>query len=266
MRDTAIPETGSKRKLLDAAEQLFADHGFESVSVRDITQLAKANVAAVNYHFGSRDALLGMVMMRYLLPVTEERLSRLEVIEKKRIADIFIEEIIEAMVMPLMNVVTRSELSERLFHRLMGRIFSQQGHGLPESVEPQIQLVNDRFTHLFAAKLPDLSAEELAWRIHFLVGGMLHLLTHQDIITRLSKGASGAPTMQVTLDRFIAFAAAGMCNGQNSGPVVIEEIPIQIPQVAPKIDVVPISVEEPEAAAETVAPPKPPSPQVMFDF
>ena len=74
MRETTIPESGSKRKLLETAEQLFADKGFEAVSVRDITQLAKTNVAAVNYHFGSRDSLLGMVMMRYMQPVTEERL------------------------------------------------------------------------------------------------------------------------------------------------------------------------------------------------
>ena len=83
MRAVTIPESGSKRKLLDAAEQLFADKGFEAVSVRDITQLAKTNVAAVNYHFGSRDSLLSLVMMRYMLPVTEERIARLEAIERK---------------------------------------------------------------------------------------------------------------------------------------------------------------------------------------
>ena len=58
MRDMTIPESGTKRKLLDAAELLFAERGFEAVSVRDITQLAKTNVAAVNYHFGSRDEYL----------------------------------------------------------------------------------------------------------------------------------------------------------------------------------------------------------------
>ena len=81
MRDFTIPESGAKRKLLDAAELLFAEKGFEAVSVRDITQLAKTNIAAVNYHFGSRDHLLTLVMMRYMTPVTEERLVRLDFVE-----------------------------------------------------------------------------------------------------------------------------------------------------------------------------------------
>jgi AcrR family transcriptional regulator len=250
MREMILPETGSKRKLLDAAEQLFAEKGFEAVSVRDITQLAKVNVAAVNYHFGSREALLGLVMMRYLLPVTEDRIARLEIIEKKRLADISLEETIEALVLPLMGEVTKSDLSQRLFHRLMGRIFSEQGTGLPSSIEPQIQLANDRFTRLFAALLPQLDPEELAWRIHFLVGGMLHILTHQDIISRLSKGASGSPSIQVTVKRFVDFAAAGMRAGEIRESVVIEKIPV--PE-SPKIP-------------EPLAPPEPISPQVMFDF
>lgn len=214
MRETTFPESGAKRKLLDAAEQLFADHGFEAVSVRDITQLAKTNVAAVNYHFGSRDALLGLVMMRYMVPVTEERMARLETIERKwpgKAAPL--EEIIDAIVRPLVGQVKKSELSERLFYKLMGRIFSQQGDGLPAQIEDQLRQVIERFTRAFAKALPSVAAEDLTWRIHFLAGGMIHMLTHQDVLHRLSNGVSGAPTMEATLSRFIRFSAAGMRDG-----------------------------------------------------
>lgn len=214
MRETTFPESGAKRKLLDAAEQLFADHGFEAVSVRDITQLAKTNVAAVNYHFGSRDALLGLVMMRYMVPVTEERMARLETIERKwpgKAAPL--EEIIDAIVRPLVGQVKKSELSERLFYKLMGRIFSQQGDGLPAQIEDQLRQVIERFTRAFAKALPSVAAEDLTWRIHFLAGGMIHMLTHQDVLHRLSNGVSGTPTMEATLSRFIRFSAAGMRDG-----------------------------------------------------
>jgi AcrR family transcriptional regulator len=214
MRDMTIPESGSKRKLLDAAEQLFADKGFEAVSVRDITQLAKTNVAAVNYHFGSRDALLGLVMMRYMVPINEERLARLETIERKSPGKAApLEELIDAFVRPLATQVRKSDLSERLFYKLTGRIFAEQGDGMPAQIEDQLRPVIERFTRSFAKALPTVAMEELVWRIHFLAGGMIYLLTHQDLVHRLSGGASGAPAMEATLSRFIRFAAAGLREG-----------------------------------------------------
>ncbi|MES2440442.1 MAG: TetR family transcriptional regulator [Verrucomicrobiota bacterium] len=209
-----IPESGSKRKLLDAAELLFAEKGFEAVSVRDITQLAKTNVAAVNYHFGSRDALLTMVMMRYMTPVTEERLARIESLERKWSGkSVPLEEIIDALVRPLVGQVRKSELAERLFYKLTGRICAEQGDGLPPQIEDQFRQVGERFSKAFAKALPTVPPEELAWRIHFVIGGMIHMLTHQELFHRVSGGASGTPTMEATLSRFIHFAAAGLREG-----------------------------------------------------
>ena len=214
MREMTIPESGSKRKLLDAAELLFAEKGFEAVSVRDITQLAKTNVAAVNYHFGSRDALLTLVMMRYMTPVTEERLARLESVERKWSGkSVPLEEIIDALVRPLVGQVKKSELAERLFYKLTGRICAEQGDGLPPQIEEQFRQSGERFSKAFAKALPTVPPEELAWRIHFVIGGMIHMLTHQEIFHLVSGGASGAPTMEDTLGRFIRFAAAGLREG-----------------------------------------------------
>ncbi len=227
MREMTFPESGSKRKLLDAAEQLFAEKGFEAVSVRDITQLAKANVAAVNYHFGSRDGLLTLVMMRYMTPVNEERIARLETLERKSSGKtVPLEEIIDALVRPLVTQIRKSELSERLFYKLMGRTFAQQGDGLPPQIEEQLRQVVQRFTRAFAKALPAVAADDLAWRIHFVVGGMIHMLTHQEILQRLTQGASGVPPMEATISRFIRFAAAGLREG-----VEAEEPAAEGPQV-----------------------------------
>jgi AcrR family transcriptional regulator len=214
MRDLTIPESGSKRKLLDAAEQLFAEKGFEAVSVRDITQLAHANVAAVNYHFGSRENLLTMVMTRYMTPVNEERIARLDTLERKWSGkSVPLEEIIDALVRPFVGQVRKSELSERLFYKLMGRTFAQQGDGLPPQIEEQLRNVVQRFTRAFAKALPAVNADDLTWRIHFMVGGMIHMLTHQEILNRLTNGASGTPPMEAIVSRFIRFAAAGLREG-----------------------------------------------------
>jgi AcrR family transcriptional regulator len=218
MRDFSVPESGSKRKLLDSAERLFADKGFEAVSVRDITQAAKTNVAAVNYHFGSRDELVTLVMMRYMGPVTDERFLRLGASERKWAGKpVPVEELIEAFVRPLVSQVRKSELSERLFYKLIGRIFTQQGDGLPAALESQIQQTVERFVAAFRKTLPEVATEDLIWRIHFMAGGMLHMLTHQDVLHRLTHGHSGAPTMEATLRRFIRYSAAGLRDGTGDG-------------------------------------------------
>ncbi len=221
MRDMTIPESGSKRKLLDAAEQLFAEKGFEAVSVRDITQLAKTNVAAVNYHFGSREGLLTLVMMRYMIPVTEERLARLESVERKWSGKSApLEEILDAFVRPLVSQVKKSDLTEKVFYRLIGRIFAQQGDGLPAPIEEQLRQVIERFHKALAKSLPTVPAEDLFWRMHFVAGGMIHMLMHQETIHRITDGASGVPSMEATLGRFIRFAATGLRDGvETEAPV-----------------------------------------------
>lgn len=214
MREIKFPQSESKRRLLDAAEQLFADRGFEVVSVRDVTQLAKANVAAINYHFGSRDGLIALVATRYITPVNEERLVRLETLERKWAGKaVPVEEIIDAFVRPLVGIVQKSEMSERLFCKLMGRIFSLQGNGLPVAIEEQMRVLSDRFTRALAKSLPTVLPEELVWRTHFVVGSMIHMLMNQEMLHRMSGGVSGSPTMEATLSRFVRFAAAGLREG-----------------------------------------------------
>ncbi len=214
MRDMTIPETGSKRKLLEAAEQLFAEKGFEAVSVRHITHLAETNVAAVNYHFGSREELLTLAMMRYMQPITEERLARLDFAERKWPGKVVpLEEIVDALVRPFVTQVKKTELPEKVFYKLVGRIFAQQVDGLPILIEDQLRQVNERFTKALAKTLPSVAAEDLAWRLHFVMGGMIHLLTHQEVLQRITNGTSGTPTMEVTLSRFTRFAVIGLREG-----------------------------------------------------
>ncbi len=219
MRDSLVPDTGSKRRLLDAAEALFAEKGFEAVSVRDITQRAEANVAAVNYHFGSREELVTLVMMRYIKPVNEERLARLEAVERSwGVKSVPLEEVIDAFVRPLVSQVKRSEHSERLFCRLLGRIFGQLDEMMPPVVEEDCRPVFNRFMRAFSNALPSLTAEDLIWRLHFVGGGMIHMLTHQETLHRISGGASGMPPVETTVSRFIRFAAAGFRQGADVEP------------------------------------------------
>jgi AcrR family transcriptional regulator len=216
MRDDPFPEHEVKRKLLEAAEELFAAKGFEAVSVRDVTQAAGMNVSAVNYHFGGRDAFVELVMTRCLGQVMEERLMQLDAVERRwpgRGAPL--EEILEAFVRPLLSRVGQSALSEELFYRLMGRVFATHGDGMPVSLDRQMHAVIDRFNEAFAKALPSISRDDLWWRLHTLSGGLIHLLIHRGAIQKWSGPSTEIPTMGVLMDRFIRFAVAGLRDGED---------------------------------------------------
>lgn len=214
MNQTIVPNSGPKLRLVEAAEKLFAEKGFESVSVRDITKEAGANVAAVNYHFGSRDGLVVAVMSRYMTPVNQERLVRLEQVEKSGVTGAAgVEAILSAFVKPLVEHVGRSELSEKLYCQLVGRIFGDQVVEMPNEVELQTKNLIDRFVKALAKAMPELTPEEIIWRLHFAAGGMIHLLTHTDFLYRIASAVCGTPPMDQTIDRFIRFGVAGICEG-----------------------------------------------------
>ncbi|GAA5477015.1 hypothetical protein Hhel01_00491 [Haloferula helveola] len=204
----------TRQRLLDAAEDLFSERGFERVSVRDITEKADANVAAVNYHFGNREGLVEQVMARYINPINEERVARLDVLERRSGSKpVPLEELLDAFVRPFATQVRRSELSERMFYKLMGRIFGDEMPRLPDVVLRGFEVMLGRFRKAFAKALPEVSSEELLWRIHFTVGAMIHTMAHSETLNHLSNGDSGQPSMEVTLSRFIRYAAAGMREG-----------------------------------------------------
>jgi AcrR family transcriptional regulator len=223
MRELTIPEAGPKRKLLDAAEQLVAVKGFEAVAIRDVTKLAGMNIAAVNYHFGSRDEMMALVMVRYARPINEERMARLDIAEQRWPGKVVpVEEILSAFVSPLFAQIQVSSLSEESCYRLIGRIFANHGDGMLQWIEKDFDQVSKRFTQAFARSQPSLGAEDLAARIHFILGALIHLLTHQ---SQLVDASGVALNMEIAIARLIHFAALGMRGGAE-----VEVVPKEEPQ------------------------------------
>ena len=168
MRVLKVPEDGPKRKLLDAAELLVSEKGFDTVSVRDVTGAVRANVAAVNYHFGSREGLMDLLMMRLLDPLCEERLRSLEQAERQRAGKMAtLEEIVGAFTKPLSGTAERLGMEEAYFMKLAGRILVLTDEGLAPPLAALRETVRDRFLAALARALPETPSGELAasWRI-----------------------------------------------------------------------------------------------------
>ncbi len=207
---TSIPDSRTRERLLDKAEELFAVRGFENVSLRDLTQAAGANLAAVNYHFGSREALIGCIIERALNPINEERLALLAAAEKDAGArGPAIEIILRAFLTPVVTQVGRTDLSEMLFFKLMGRCMSDRMHLLPESTLPLLEKVVTKFGAALRKQAPGLDPVATLWRLNFTIGALIQTLVHAEMLQRLSKGLIRDVTSDEILDRLVEFCAAG---------------------------------------------------------
>jgi len=201
----------TKERIMLAAEELFAERGFESVSLRDITTEALANVAAVNYYFGTKDALIDELIIQCNAPLMKARMKLLDEAEKKyQIGVIPVEVILDAIMRPmLLQLESRGDRRE-IYCKMMGRCMTERGSKLPASVMRSAQRLVKRLTNLLSDALPSSEPEELIWKVHFCFGVLGHTLMHADMLRDVTKGESGDPDFEIKLQRMIDFCKGGL--------------------------------------------------------
>ena len=156
--------SGTRIQILDAAERLFAERGFRGTSVRAITDLAGANLAAVGYHFGSKAELLAVVIRRVIEPITAAQdagLNRL----LTQAPDPPAAELVEAFAGPLFDAMRAGDEGGARTSRLIVTIFADPAEEMRSWTGPDEDAVRDRYLAAFARALPGLSAQELWFRM-----------------------------------------------------------------------------------------------------
>ena len=165
-----MAQSDTVERILDAAEILFAEKGFAETSLRLITSKAKVNLAAVNYHFGSKKSLIQAVFTRFLGPLCtnlEEELERLASVDGPALS---VEQLLEMLVQQTLAVKPRSGNDLSIFMRLLGLAFSQsQGH-LRRYLNDMYGKVFHRYMLLLHKAAPEIQPVELFWRVHFMIG------------------------------------------------------------------------------------------------
>jgi AcrR family transcriptional regulator len=170
MPNITVTQTDTKTSLLDAAERLFAEFGIAGASMRAITRAAGVNLAAVHYHFGSKEGLVRAVFARRLEPLNRDRVERLAALAATG-RDHDVTGIVEAFVAPPLRMIGR-EPGGRAFAQLLARSVLEPGAGSRELVLEQFEGVIDRFSSALEQALPHLSREEILWRFHFMIGSL----------------------------------------------------------------------------------------------
>jgi AcrR family transcriptional regulator len=158
----ATPDT--RTQILDAAEHLFAEHGYRGTSVRAITKLAGANLAAVGYHFGSKAELMAAVARRVIEPINAAQCAELDKL-LARTPDPPVSELVEAFTGPLFDEMPTGDEGGARTSRLIVTILSDPAEEVRSWTGPAEDTVRERYLAAFARVLPGLSPEELWFRI-----------------------------------------------------------------------------------------------------
>jgi len=203
------PEHITRTRILDAAEELFMQHGFEGTSMRQLTSRAGVNLAAVNYHFGSKDALIEAVFRRRLDPMNTARIAELAKLEGG--GGLSPEAIIRAFVGPSLRLVEDAKSGGRNFTRLLGRTYTEPSKTLRALIGQMYAPTMERYKAALERALPQMPREELVWRMHFMFGTLAYTLAATDTV-QLIAGCKPEDRYDAQLleERLTAFLLAGL--------------------------------------------------------
>ncbi|MFC4761646.1 TetR/AcrR family transcriptional regulator [Dyella koreensis] len=195
----------TKERILSSAEELFARHGFDGASLRQLTAAAGVNLAAVNYHFGSKDRLIEEVFRRRLDELNGRRMAALNRIAGQE--ETTLEDVLAAFIKPALDLSHDGNGS--LFMRVLARAFAEHDDTLRKFLSENYGHVMRQFTAEFARLLPHLSKEELYWRVDLVTGALTHAMSGFGMIQRKSDVTEHTHREQ-TAAHLIRFAAAGL--------------------------------------------------------
>jgi len=206
--------TSTADRILDAAEDLFATKGFAETSLRQITSKAEVNLAAVNYHFGSKERLVQAVFERTLTPFCDSLEKQLIAHVRNSDTPLKLEELFGMMVTTANQVYEGDTKKFSRFMRLLGLAYAQTQEHLREFLGQHYGMVFRRFLVHIKLAAPEMSPKELFWRIHFALGSAVFTLASFDGLKEILNADYGVDvSLPGAVKRLVPFMAAGIRSG-----------------------------------------------------
>ncbi|MBX3680469.1 TetR/AcrR family transcriptional regulator [Cognatazoarcus halotolerans] len=216
------PETRSR--ILDAAERLFMEHGFDGTSMRMITGSANVNLAAVNYHFGSKDALIQEVFTRRLTAMNKERLAALDaLLEASGGEPLKPSRIVEAFFGTSLEMAADNDNGGYIFMRLLGRTYTEPNSFVRQFIAEEYSECTGRFLAELYRSLPGVPRDEILWRFHFMMGATSYAIAGTDAL-QLFAGKFDDSDPARLVPRLMSFLLGGL---RGPLPEFQEELPVE---------------------------------------
>ena len=206
-----MPSDSTRQKLLDTAERLFADHGIGAISLREIIRTAGVNVAAIHYHFGSKDELIRAVFSRRISAVNQARLSGLEELREAHGSEpIPLRPLLRAFIAPALALGSDQSSGGKEFFRLVARAHAEPTPVVKEVLFTELKDIIETFLSELERTVPHLSRAERAMRLSFAAGAMVHTVLFPLKPMFMESFGGGELATQEPLDLLVEFCTAGM--------------------------------------------------------
>lgn len=196
----------TRERILGAAETLFARHGFAGASLRQVTAAAEVNLAAVNYHFGSKESLIEEVFRRRLDELSHQRLAALAQVKTDPAHTV--EDVLAAFIRPALEQ-SMDNSGGAAFVRVLARAYAEHDERLRSFLSDNYGYVLREFAGAFTPLLPHLEKHELYWRLDIVAGALTYAMADFGMMKRRAS-ISAATHRDHTIDHLIRFAAAGL--------------------------------------------------------
>src|SRR6476619_5307454 len=202
----------TKERILDAAETLFREHGYEATSLLSLTTAADVNLAAVNYHFGTKEELFQAVLTRRLDPMNQRRLELLTRFEAESAPKpLPCDRILSALLVPALTLARDPQRGGSNFLRLLGRAYADPAPFIRQFLSDQYAEMIARFKAAFGRALPHLPRRELSWRLHFFMGALSYTLAGTDALKLIAElNPRDSTNDELLLRRLAPFLLAGL--------------------------------------------------------
>lgn len=207
----------TRARILDVAERLIAAEGYATVSLRRITQAAGANVAAVNYYFKSKHALLEAIFVRRIVPINEERMRMLAgALAVPGQGREKIEAVVRAFVEPHMKLAGEAGPGGTVVMQLLGRLSTDPEGKIEKLLLKQYDPIWRRFAAAFRALLPDLGKATVYWRFYFLLGSLYYLTSARQWLPSRSEGLCDPGNVDEAIESLVPFLVGALTAPQGA--------------------------------------------------
>ena len=206
-----MSEADTRLRILDAAEALFVEYGFETTSMRQITTKAGVNLAAVNYHFGSKEALIQEIFRRRLSWLNDQRLKELDRLEAEAAGEpLKPSQILHAFFGVALKMAADKRDGGYIFMRLLGRTYTEPSEFIRSFLAEKYAAVIERFKAALFLSLPEVPREEILWRFHFMLGAMSYAISGADALNIVAKGSIDDSDTEALHERLMSFLLGGL--------------------------------------------------------
>jgi AcrR family transcriptional regulator len=207
-----MPSDQTRTAILAAAERLYADRGFGDVTLRDIVAEANVNLAAVNYHFGSKDELIAELFVTRSLALNKERLRELREAEEAGGGRADVSEVLRALVGPTLRGCLGPANQTSTPARFMIRVSIESVPAIRRIRNREIDHLR-KFVTAMRRSLPDRSEVELYWGLHFALAMAQQTVRDSERLAKLSEGKCDVDDVEGVIQRVVDVAVMGLTKG-----------------------------------------------------